>query len=39
MLTLYFTEKRNKYLCYAIIALVYIADLFICARGKIVVNT
>ena len=34
-----FYRKRNKYLCYAIIALVYIADLFICARGKIVVNT
>ena len=26
-----FYRKRNKYLCYAIIALVYIADLFICA--------
>ena len=34
-----FYRKRNKYLCYAIIAFVYIADLFICARGKIVVNT
>ena len=34
-----FYRKKNKYLCYAIIALVYIADLFICARGKIVVNT
>ena len=34
-----FYRKRNKYLCYAIIVLVYIADLFICARGKIVVNT
>lgn len=29
-----FYRKRNKYLCYAIIALVYIADLFICARRK-----
>lgn len=34
-----FYKKRNKYLCYAIIATAYVADLFICSFGNIIVNT
>lgn len=34
-----FYRKRNKYICYAVIALVYIADLFICSFGNIITNT
>lgn len=33
-----FYRKRNKWFCYAIIAVFYIADLFICSRGNIIVN-